>query len=150
MLTCYLRILYNLGSPATSLSSLSAAAASLRPPASSSHALTPSLAAHYRPDLISHVTGWAAEHLEKQVRFGTWNLYYSLDLQCLSLIVYNNNSSHYFHPQAMKVSEELHTIGNLHVTRVSAELKMARSLVRVADIQATLQEQRYATCPTHF
>ena len=43
----------------------------------------------------------------------------------------------------MKVSEELHTIGNLHVTRVSAELKMARSLVRVADIQATLQEQRY-------
>jgi len=97
------------GSPATSLSSLSAASASLRPPASSSHALTPSLAAHYRPDLISHVTGWTAEHLEKQ---------------------------------AMKVSEELHTIGNLHVTRVSAELKMARSLVRVADIQATLQEQR--------
>ena len=45
----------------------------------------------------------------------------------------------------MKVSEELHTIGNLHVTRVSAELKMARSLVRVADIQATLQEQRYVS-----
>ena len=43
----------------------------------------------------------------------------------------------------MKLSEELHSIGNLHVTRVSAELKMARSLVRVADIQATLQEQRY-------
>ena len=40
------------------------------------------------------------------------------------------------------MSEELHAIGNLHVTRVSAELKMARSLVRVADIQATLQEQR--------
>lgn len=97
------------GSPATSLSSLSAAAASLRPPATSSHALTPSLAAYYRPDLISHVTGWPADHIEKQ---------------------------------AMKLSEELHTIGNLHVTRVSAELKMARSLVRVADIQATLQEQR--------
>jgi hypothetical protein len=48
-----------------------------------------------------------------------------------------------FPTQAMKVSEELHSIGNLHVTRVSAELKMARSLVRVADIQATLQEQRY-------
>lgn len=43
----------------------------------------------------------------------------------------------------MKVSEDLHTIGNIHVTKVSAELKMARSLVRVADIQATLQEQRY-------
>ena len=41
------------------------------------------------------------------------------------------------------MSEDLHTIGNLHVTKVSAELKMARSLVRVADIQATLQEQRY-------
>lgn len=97
------------GSPATSLSSLSAAAASLRPSAASSHALTPSLASHYRPDLISHVTGWPAELLEKQ---------------------------------ATKVSEDLHTIGNLHVTKVSAELKMARSLVRVADIQATLQEQR--------
>jgi len=45
--------------------------------------------------------------------------------------------------KAAKVSEDLHTIGNLHVTKVSAELKMARSLVRVADIQATLQEQRY-------
>lgn len=56
-----------LGSPATSLSSLSAAAASLRPSAASSHALTPSLASHYRPDLISHVTGWPAELLEKQV-----------------------------------------------------------------------------------
>lgn len=42
----------------------------------------------------------------------------------------------------MKVSEDLHNIGNIHVTKVSAELKMARSLVRVADIQATLQEQR--------
>ena len=41
------------------------------------------------------------------------------------------------------MSEDLHKIGNLHVTKVSAELKMARSLVRVADIQATLQEQRY-------
>jgi len=55
------------GSPATSLSSLSAAAASLRPPSSSSHALTPSLAAYFRPELISHVTGWPAEQLEKQV-----------------------------------------------------------------------------------
>lgn len=50
-----------------------------------------------------------------------------------------------FHLKATKVSEDLHTIGNLHVTKVSAELKMARSLVRVADIQATLQEQRYAS-----
>ena len=49
----------------------------------------------------------------------------------------------FFFFKATKVSEDLHTIGNLHVTKVSAELKMARSLVRVADIQATLQEQRY-------
>ena len=63
----HLRFFCNLGSPATSLSSLSAAAASLRPSAASSHALTPSLASHYRPDLISHVTGWPAEQLEKQV-----------------------------------------------------------------------------------
>ena len=32
------------------------------------------------------------------------------------------------------------------MTRVSAELKMARSLVRLAEIQATLHEQRYDPC----
>ena len=53
------------------------------------------------------------------------------------------NAERFFLFQATKMSEDLHTIGNLHVTKVSAELKMARSLVRVADIQATLQEQRY-------
>lgn len=44
--------------------------------------------------------------------------------------------------QAGKYSEEAHNIGSLNCTKVSAELKMARSLVRVAEIQATLQEQR--------
>lgn len=68
ILTMYINYMFwLLGSPATSLSSLSAAAASLRPSAASSHALTPSLASHYRPDLISHVTGWPAEQMEKQV-----------------------------------------------------------------------------------
>lgn len=41
-----------------------------------------------------------------------------------------------------RVNEDHQNISNLAITRVSAELKMARSLVRLADIQATLQEQR--------
>ncbi|XP_033224275.1 WW domain-containing adapter protein with coiled-coil homolog isoform X1 [Belonocnema kinseyi] len=44
--------------------------------------------------------------------------------------------------QAQKLSEEAHTMGSLQCTRVSAELKTARSLVRLTEIQATLQEQR--------
>lgn len=34
-------------------------------------------------------------------------------------------------------------MGSLQCTRVSAELKTARSIVRLTEIQATLQEQRY-------
>ncbi|XP_064466034.1 WW domain-containing adapter protein with coiled-coil-like isoform X7 [Ornithodoros turicata] len=71
--------------------------------------LTPSLANYYNESLISHVTGWQADHAERQ---------------------------------ANRYSEEAHTLGSLNCTRVSAELKMARSLVRLAEIQATLQEQR--------
>lgn len=44
--------------------------------------------------------------------------------------------------QAQRFAEEAHTVGSLVMTRVSAELKMARSLVRLAEIQATLHEQR--------
>ncbi|CAL4064819.1 unnamed protein product [Meganyctiphanes norvegica] len=44
--------------------------------------------------------------------------------------------------QAQRFGEEAHTVGSLIMTRVSAELKMARSLVRLAEIQATLHEQR--------
>ncbi|XP_076350712.1 WW domain-containing adapter protein with coiled-coil-like isoform X3 [Tachypleus tridentatus] len=44
--------------------------------------------------------------------------------------------------QANRYSEECHVIGNLNCTKVSAELKMVRSLVRLGEIQATLQEQR--------
>uniref|UniRef100_A0ABD2VQY4 WW domain-containing protein n=1 Tax=Trichogramma kaykai TaxID=54128 RepID=A0ABD2VQY4_9HYME len=44
--------------------------------------------------------------------------------------------------QAQKLSEEAHTMGSLQCTRVSAELKTARSIVRLTEIQATLQEQR--------
>jgi hypothetical protein len=34
-------------------------------------------------------------------------------------------------------------MGSLQCTRVSAELKTARSIVRLTEIQATLQEQRF-------
>ena len=41
-----------------------------------------------------------------------------------------------------RLNEEHLNMSNISVTKVSAELKMARSLVRMAEIQATLQEQR--------
>jgi len=41
-----------------------------------------------------------------------------------------------------RISEEAHQIASHGITKVSADLKMARSLVRLAEIQATLQEQR--------
>lgn len=43
---------------------------------------------------------------------------------------------------SQRLNEEHNQISNLAITRVSAELKMARSLVRLTEIQATLQEQR--------
>lgn len=43
---------------------------------------------------------------------------------------------------AQRVNDDHNNICNLGITKVSAELKMARSLVRLAEIQATLQEQR--------
>jgi hypothetical protein len=43
---------------------------------------------------------------------------------------------------AQRCNDEHNAISNLGVTKVSAELKMARSLVRLAEIQAMLQEQR--------
>lgn len=50
--------------------------------------------------------------------------------------------SKYDYLQAQKLSEEVHTLGSLQCTRVSADLKSARSIVRLTEIQATLQEQR--------
>ncbi|XP_071054851.1 WW domain-containing adapter protein with coiled-coil homolog isoform X2 [Onthophagus taurus] len=44
--------------------------------------------------------------------------------------------------QAQKLSEEAHIMGSIQCSKVSAELKSARSLVRLTEIQATLQEQR--------
>ncbi|KAG8258179.1 hypothetical protein J6590_035330 [Homalodisca vitripennis] len=93
-----------LGSPPSSLSCLQSLAVS----SSSLAALTPSLANHYRDDLVNHVRGWPADVCEKQ---------------------------------AQKLSEEVHNLGSLQCTRVSADLKSARSIVRLTEIQATLQEQ---------
>ncbi|XP_078701204.1 uncharacterized protein LOC144927560 isoform X3 [Branchiostoma floridae x Branchiostoma belcheri] len=44
--------------------------------------------------------------------------------------------------QAQRLDEEGHAMGSLHSSQVSVDLKFARSLVRVSEIQATLQEQR--------
>lgn len=44
--------------------------------------------------------------------------------------------------QAFKFGEEAYQLGCLQLTRVSAELKCARSLVRHTEIRATLQEQK--------
>ncbi|XP_065162182.1 WW domain-containing adapter protein with coiled-coil homolog [Atheta coriaria] len=44
--------------------------------------------------------------------------------------------------QAQKLSEESHIMGSIQCSKVSAELKSARSTVRLTEIQATLQEQR--------
>ncbi|XP_052746729.1 WW domain-containing adapter protein with coiled-coil homolog [Bicyclus anynana] len=44
--------------------------------------------------------------------------------------------------QANKFTEEAYQLGCLHCTRVSAELKCSRSIVRHTEIQATLQEQK--------
>ncbi|KAF7270770.1 hypothetical protein GWI33_016276 [Rhynchophorus ferrugineus] len=71
--------------------------------------ITPSLANHYRDDLVNHVRGWPADILEKQ---------------------------------AQKLADEAHIMGSIQCSKVSAELKSARSVVRLTEIQATLQEQR--------
>lgn len=53
--------------------------------------------------------------------------------------------------QAQKSSEDAHIIGNLQCTKVSADLKSARSVVRITEITATLQEQKWVlhSCPTY-
>lgn len=57
--------------------------------------------------------------------------------ECSELI-----SGAFFDYQAQIGSEEAITIGDLQCTKVSAELKSARSVVRITEITATLQEQK--------
>ncbi|XP_070490493.1 WW domain-containing adapter protein with coiled-coil homolog [Chironomus tepperi] len=71
--------------------------------------LTPSLAKFFRADLITHVTNWPSEILEKQ---------------------------------AQKCAEEVYLLGDLECSKISAEIQCARSIVRVAEIAATIQTQR--------
>ena len=47
--------------------------------------------------------------------------------------------------QANRTSAEACHVASLLMTKAATDLKMARSLVRLAEIQATLQEQRLAT-----
>ncbi|VVC32561.1 WW domain [Cinara cedri] len=44
--------------------------------------------------------------------------------------------------QAQKLSEEAHILGSVHCSRVSAELKYARSIVRLTEVQASLLEHK--------
>jgi len=46
--------------------------------------------------------------------------------------------------QANCYAEESYSLSSLHCAEVSVDLKRARSLVRVNEIQSTLQEQRCA------
>ncbi|XP_066157046.1 WW domain-containing adapter protein with coiled-coil homolog [Euwallacea fornicatus] len=95
--------------PSGSLPPLQGVSSSLQALRLQGPTITPSLANHYRDDLVNHVRGWPAEILEKQTQ---------------------------------KFSEDSHIMGSLQCSKVSAELKSARSIVRLTEIQATLQEQR--------
>uniref|UniRef100_A0A1L8DD81 WW domain-containing protein n=1 Tax=Nyssomyia neivai TaxID=330878 RepID=A0A1L8DD81_9DIPT len=44
--------------------------------------------------------------------------------------------------QGQKCSEETHILGDLQCTKISADLKIARSIVRITEIQSTLHEQK--------
>jgi hypothetical protein len=92
--------------------------------------LTPSLANYVNPKLMEHVSGWLTDPLEVQV--------------CLTFPYVLRLTMHWNFLQANKLAEEAHTIGSIGCAQVSAELKQARSLVRITEIEATLQEQRWA------
>jgi len=71
-----------------------------------------------------------------------WNPEYYLNLYLLVLWEILHDCST---PQARLYHDESLRIGSLISSQVSVELKRARSLVRVEEIQSTLQEQRYET-----
>ena len=59
--------------------------------------------------------------------------------------IFSKNESHilYHHfIQALKLGEESMMMGSHQCSKVSVELKRARSQVRIAEIQSTLHEQR--------
>ncbi|CAH1963999.1 unnamed protein product [Acanthoscelides obtectus] len=105
---CAKAVAVPVSSPPGGLSTLQGVSSSLQALRPQGPTITPSLANHYRDDLVNHVRGWPAEVLEKQ---------------------------------ANKLAEEAHYMGSIQCAKVSAELKSARSIVRLTEIQATLQEQ---------
>ncbi|KAJ8962934.1 hypothetical protein NQ314_005651 [Rhamnusium bicolor] len=106
---CVKAVAVPVSSPPGSLPTLQGMSSSLQALRPQGPTITPSLANHYRDDLVNHVRGWPAEIIEKQ---------------------------------AQKLAEEAHIMGSIQCSKVSAELKSARSIVRLTEIQATLQEQR--------
>lgn len=102
--------------------------------------LTPSLANYSRADLIQHVTNWPADLLEKQVRKLYWD--FSIGTFCHFCVICK--LSHWFwYFKGQKCSEETHILGDLQCTKISADLKIARSIVRITEIQSTLHEQKW-------
>lgn len=96
--------------------------------------LTPSLAKFFRADLITHVTNWPSEMLEKQVSVCV----VVKDIKMLNFV-----------SQAQKCAEDVYLLGDLDCSRVSAEIQCARSIVRVAEIAATVQSQRLLLASTY-
>lgn len=91
--------------------------------------LTPSLAKFFRADLIAHVTNWPSENFEKQVRL-------QLKVQVIMICIL------WFIFQAKTCADDVYLQGDLDCSRISAEIQCARSMVRVAEIAATIQGQR--------
>lgn len=122
------------GGTSASLSSLQGVVTSSQILRNQGPSLTPSLANYVRADLIAHVTNWPAEILEKQVIF---THIFSDSSKQVSIFFFIK----YFF-QAQIASDEANIVGDLQCTKVSAELKSARSVVRITEITATLQEQK--------
>lgn len=126
----------------------SASAPSTTSAARTSCSLTPSLSSHFIENLIRHVQGWPAEHVEKQVSPTTFVMF------CLFFffffILVSSNVCNVQMTQASRLREEAHTMGSICLSENCTELKNLRSLVRVCEIQATLREQRWAHTNVHI
>lgn len=92
---------------------------------------SPAVSSLVREDLTSHVKTWPADILAKQVILNSKMINNYSILFCLNI---------YF--KAQKLSEEAHILGSVHCSRVSAELKYARSIVRLTEVQASLLEHK--------
>lgn len=119
-------------SSSASISSLQSCVSSVQASNLRGPEISPKLAKYFRADLIAHVTNWHADVLERQVG----NIKADQSVCNLYSFVF------VFIVQAQKCCEDIHLFGDLSCTRICAELKCARSLVRSTEINATLQEQK--------